>query len=252
MVHGIEIFREYFKEHAHQYVLIGGTACDILMDDLGSSFRATKDLDVVLIIESFDAKFSEQLWKFINDGGYEHREKETSRNQFYRFIKPKNSSFPKQIELFCKLPDVIELGLNQRYTPLVVNDNIISLSAILLDDNYYDLLISRKKNLDELSLIDIETAIVFKIKAWLDNKAKRESGEKISSTDVNKHKNDVLRLLINISPSTKIQLTDAVKYDVVQFIEKIREEKPDLKSLGIKGTNLEDILKILKDGFLES
>jgi hypothetical protein len=137
MVHGIEIFREYFKEHAHQYVLIGGTACDILMDDLGSSFRATKDLDVVLIIESFDAKFSEQLWKFINDGGYEHREKETSRNQFYRFIKPKNSSFPKQIELFCKLPDVIELGLNQRYTPLVVNDNIISLSAILLESIKY-------------------------------------------------------------------------------------------------------------------
>ncbi len=50
MVHGIEVFREYFKEYSHQYVLIGGTACDILLDDLGSSFRATKDLDIVLII----------------------------------------------------------------------------------------------------------------------------------------------------------------------------------------------------------
>lgn len=251
MVHGIEIFREYFKEYTHQYVLIGGTACDILMDELGATFRATKDLDIVLIIESFDTKFSEQFWKFIDDGGYEHREKDVSKNQFYRFNKPKKLSFPKQIELFCRLPDVIELALNQRCTPIVVNDDIISLSAILLDDHYYDLLISRKRNLNHLSLIDIETVIVLKIKAWLDNRAKRVSGEKISSTDVNKHKNDVLRLLVNISPSTRVLLTDAVKYDVNQFVEKMREDKPDLKSLGIKDISLERILSLLKDVYLE-
>ncbi|MCR3955520.1 MAG: hypothetical protein NUK57_04430 [Gudongella sp.] len=50
MVHGLEKFKEYFKNHTSQYVFIGGTACDIIMDDLGATFRATKDLDMVLIL----------------------------------------------------------------------------------------------------------------------------------------------------------------------------------------------------------
>jgi predicted nucleotidyltransferase len=57
MVHGLEKFKEYFGDHTHQYVFIGGTACDILMDELGVPFRATKDLDIVLIIEALDSSF---------------------------------------------------------------------------------------------------------------------------------------------------------------------------------------------------
>ena len=46
MVHGLERFREYFKDFTSQYVFIGGTACDILMDELGAPiyrFRNPKD-----------------------------------------------------------------------------------------------------------------------------------------------------------------------------------------------------------------
>jgi hypothetical protein len=69
MVHGLEKFKEYFEDHTNQYVFIGGTACDILMDELGASFRATKDLDMVLIIEALDASFGESFWQFIVTGG---------------------------------------------------------------------------------------------------------------------------------------------------------------------------------------
>ena len=61
MVHGLKKFKEYFRDHTSQYVFIGGTACDILMDELGASFRASKDLDMVLIIEVLDASFGETL-----------------------------------------------------------------------------------------------------------------------------------------------------------------------------------------------
>jgi predicted nucleotidyltransferase len=54
MVHGLEKFKEYFGDYTNQYVFIGGTACDILMNELGVPFRATKDLDMVLIIEALD------------------------------------------------------------------------------------------------------------------------------------------------------------------------------------------------------
>ena len=44
MVHGLDKFKEYFEEYTNQYVFIGGTACDILMDELGAPFRVTIDL----------------------------------------------------------------------------------------------------------------------------------------------------------------------------------------------------------------
>ncbi len=34
MIKGIEIFRNYFEEYKDQYVLIGGAACDIIMEEI--------------------------------------------------------------------------------------------------------------------------------------------------------------------------------------------------------------------------
>lgn len=51
MVRGIETFREWFRGHEAQYAIIGGTACDLLMTEEGLDFRATKDIDLVLILE---------------------------------------------------------------------------------------------------------------------------------------------------------------------------------------------------------
>lgn len=250
MVHGLEKFREYFGDHTSQYVFIGGTACDILMDELGAPFRATKDLDMVLIIEALDSSFGETFWKFIEDGGYEHREKGTSENQFYRFTKPKNSSFPKMIELFSKIPNNFELSFDKGLTPIHIDDSIISLSAILLNDNYYDLLVKGKRNVDGYSLIEIEIVILFKIKAWLDMKDRKESGEDVDTKNLKKHKNDVFRLLANVSPTGRIEAAEEIQNDVIQFIELIKEDKPDLKNLGIRATSFDAMLEILGDIFL--
>ena len=133
MVHGLEKFKEYFEDHTNKYVFIGGTACDILMDELGASFRATKDLDIVLIIEVLDASFGETFWRFIEDGGYDHREKGTDKNQFYRFSNPKDKTFPKMVELFSKLPNEFDLAFDTGLTPIHIDESIVSLSAILLN-----------------------------------------------------------------------------------------------------------------------
>lgn len=42
MVMGMETFREAFKGYEDCYTIIGGTACDILMDKANLNFRATK------------------------------------------------------------------------------------------------------------------------------------------------------------------------------------------------------------------
>lgn len=46
----IDKFKEYFKNYKEQYTFIGGVACDIILGNLGEDFRATKDIDMVLIL----------------------------------------------------------------------------------------------------------------------------------------------------------------------------------------------------------
>ena len=58
MVGGLERFRDCFADHTPQYALIGGSACDLLMEQVGLSFRATKDLDIVLTAEALDSAFA--------------------------------------------------------------------------------------------------------------------------------------------------------------------------------------------------
>jgi hypothetical protein len=44
MVRGINIFKKYFEEYHDNYVIIGGTACDLIIDEAGFTPRATKDI----------------------------------------------------------------------------------------------------------------------------------------------------------------------------------------------------------------
>ena len=60
MVRGIESFRDWFHDYKDQYVIIGGTACDLLMREEGLDFRATKDIDMVLIIEISNADYEKE------------------------------------------------------------------------------------------------------------------------------------------------------------------------------------------------
>ena len=52
MVKGLDTFRNHFAGYEEQYVLIGGAACDIVFESNDASFRATRDLDMVLIVEA--------------------------------------------------------------------------------------------------------------------------------------------------------------------------------------------------------
>ena len=60
MVKGLDTFRRYFKGFEDQYVLIGGAACDIVFESNETTFRATRDLDIVLIVEALTPEFGEK------------------------------------------------------------------------------------------------------------------------------------------------------------------------------------------------
>ena len=85
MVKGLDVFEKYFKDHAGSYVIIGGTACDMIIEDAGFSPRATKDIDVILVVEAMTPEFVKQFWQFIQDGKYERNEKSADERKYYRF-----------------------------------------------------------------------------------------------------------------------------------------------------------------------
>lgn len=247
MVYGIEKFKEYFGDYTGQYVFIGGTACSILLDEIGSSFRATKDLDMVLLIEALDESFGAVFWEFIEDGGYEYKQKSTGNEQFYRFSKPREAGFPAMIELFSRKPEKIKLQFDSVLTPIHLSDSVASLSAVLLNDAYYELLLDGKSVIDGYSVLSIEYILLFKIRAWMDLSERKEEGDRIDSRDIKKHKNDIFRLLVNVSPSSTISVNDEINEDVDRFINRISNEKIDLKNLGIKTVSFIELLDRIRN-----
>lgn len=172
MVNGFTKFKERFKKFENQYVIIGGTACDLIMQNEELSFRATKDIDIVLIVESITAEFGEAFWDYIKEAGYEHLNKSNGNPQFYRFTAPKSKEYPYMIEIFSRNPDYIILGDDAILTPLPVDDEISSLSAILLNEAYYELLKTGQMLIDGIPVLSPTCLIPFKAKICLRDKRK--------------------------------------------------------------------------------
>mgnify|MGYP004517056241 FL=1 len=186
MVYGLEVFKDYFKGHEEQYVLIGGAACDIAFEEREQVFRKTRDLDMVLIIEVLTSEFGERFWEFIKAGKYRNKVTNKGKPQFYRFDKPEIDGYPRMIELFCR--EDFKLKENKGIASIHIDDSISSLSAILLDNDYYELLLDGRTIIDGMSVLRPEYLILFKAKAYLDLFNRRNNGEKVDSSNISKHK----------------------------------------------------------------
>lgn len=246
MVTGIKSFKEWFKGNEEQYTIIGGTACDILMTEDGLDFRATKDIDLVLIVEAVDKNFGMKFWEYVKQAGYEHCNKSTGTPQFYRFSHPSSKDYPSMIELFSRKSDIINLQENAVLTPLSIDDDISSLSAILLNDEYYEFLKQGRIVVDGVSVLKASYLIPFKAKAWIDLTYRKSLGEQVDSKNIKKHKNDVFRLTELIDPSDKINVSKGVYDDIQEFVKCMLTENVDVKQLGLVERNKEQILEEIR------
>ena len=250
MVTGLDSFMEWFKGSEEQHAIIGGTACDILMTEDGLDFRATKDIDLVLIIETVDANFGKKFWEYVKQAGYEHCNKSSGVPQFYRFSHPVSNQYPAMIELFTRKLDAIQLPEDAVLTPLPMDEDISSLSAILLDDDYYEFLKQGKVTVDGVTVLDAAYLISFKAKAWMDLTNRKAAGEHVDSKNIKKHKNDVFRLTELIDPTVKIMAPQGIYTDVQEFVQRMQNESVDLKQLGLIGRTKDRILDELKDLYM--
>ena len=98
-------------------------------------------------------------------GGYEVQEKSTGEKQFYRFQKPANADYPFMLELFSRQPDVLQVAEGSHLTPLPVEEDASSLSAILLDNDYYNFIRAGRQEIDGLPWVGAAQLVALKARA---------------------------------------------------------------------------------------
>ncbi len=219
MVKGIDIFRERFRGFPGSLVLIGGAACDEWFSRLGMSFRATRDLDIVLILEAVDEAFIFAMRAFIAEGGYEVRERsEGGPAILYRFSKPRDGRFPSMLEIFSRLPGGITLASDQTIVPIPVGEGPHSLSAILVDADYHALIRQQQESHDGIAYANATALIPLKAKAWLDLSTRKLRGESIDARDIAKHRADVFRLAATLRGDFVVELPQVIRADLTTFV----------------------------------
>ena len=235
MVEGLETFTKYFKGYEDCYILIGGTACDLWIENAGGEFRKTKDLDVIVVAGNVTVEFVKRLWAFYAEGGYTLAQKKSGDPAFFRFKNPKKGDFPYIVELFSRQDLESLVSADKRFTVIKTDKHVSSLSAILMDAEYYNLVITSRVSDDHLGIpvSPPPTLIALKMKAYLDLSERKEKGEEIDSDDIKKHRNDVFRLLATLKEDDRILLTDGIQFDGKTFIEKMGKlSAEEFKSIG--------------------
>ena len=195
MVVGLDKFREHFADHADHYALIGGTACSLIFNEVGIGLRQTNDIDMVLCVEVVNPSFWQSLKAFLESGGYQARERSNGRKEFYRFLNPTEQTYPAMLELFSRRSGDLEIPYYAELTVIKDPDETLSLSAILLEKDYYEALLASRRRIDEIHVLDESLLIPFKARAFVDLSQRKVTGDLTAKgSDIKKHRNDVFKL----------------------------------------------------------
>lgn len=243
MVVGLEKFKEYFKDFQDCYLIIGGTACDIILEEAEFTPRVTNDIDVILIIEAIDNKqgFIKRFWEFVKAGQYSVQQKDNEKRNCYRFRDPKTENFPQQVELFCRVPDVIDINDGAHLTPIPVEEGLSSLSAILLDEVYYNYTREQSKLTGDVHHANPEALICLKTFACLSKKDLKEKGHAIKTDDILEHKYDVFRLTLMLAPDNTFEVPESIKKDLQRFVDVVKNDLPDPAIFKANGFGTQDV-----------
>ena len=127
------------------------------------------------------------------------------------FRNPSKDGFPVQIELFSRVPDLIKADKDIHLIPIPTDEDLSSLSAILLEDDYYNYTISQSRVEDGIHYASPDSLICLKAKAFLDLTERKNNGESIDSRNIKKHKSDIFRLATLYSSEESIVVPDSLQ-----------------------------------------
>lgn len=255
---GLDKFREAFKEFSDNYVIIGGTACDITMTGTEVRPRATHDIDMIIVVERMTPQYGERFWQFIREAGYrpeksKAKEGESAKYEMFRFVDG-NPDFPEMIELLSRHPDVLGEPKGLTIEPLPIDGEQSSLSAIIMDDDYYQFTIEHSRLTDDIRHADSAALIALKARAYLNLIQDKQNGKHVNSKDIKKHRSDVLKNIV-IMTEDEILAPSSIVECVKEFVMSIRSNWEELanplaKSLDQTPEFVEALLEQLENLFV--
>ena len=220
--------------------LIGGFATVMLLDkQLEGHGKATYDIDLVLLTSS-SLKMAQQIKRYVVEGKYTIQKGKKDDFSYYRFSVPQVENFAKEIELFAVNDYNIILDKSQRIIPIDPEKGLYSLSAIMLDSEYFEMI---KNNIDDSNQVPCTNTlatIMLKISAFYDLKQRGDDKWK-------KHRRDILKLVLLLSGEERLELTGRMVEDVELFMEHLTTlDDKMIKNItsmsGIKQSNLYEAL----------
>jgi len=212
--------------------------------------RATEDIDMIVVAETLSDDFVRAFWQFIKDGGYKcgkrmRKNGEEPTYELYRFEEGKEG-FPIKIELLSRHPDVLGEPSGFHIEPIPAGEYLSSLSAIIMDDDYYRLTLDHSVLEDGLHIADFKSLVCLKAKAYLNLMADREAGIHRNTKDIKKHRSDVLKLTAADPDPRAIVVGERIAKDIQEFVTKV--DVPELRQALKASINVDDILL---DGYLD-
>ncbi len=253
---GLDKFREYMSGFRSHYVVIGGVATVLTLQDKGLPARATKDVDMIIICQPESKFYMRRFWEFIKAGGYKlwkPDDEEGTHPCFYRFIKPDNKEFPVQVELFSKVPEYVEVPEDVHIVHIPMEGYTSSFSAIIMDEAYYDFAVGHSEIVGDIRILKPEALIVLKSVAFLENLRRKERGESVDQKDIDKHKKDVYRLAYVFDGSERFEVNDTIKERLRDFINEVEKSPIDGKNMmreyGIPAMLMPDFFELLRSIF---
>ncbi len=222
MVKGLPVFAQAFAEHQDQYVLIGGGAVYLHLENAGFNPRVTKDLDVVLTAHSINPDFVQHFWSFLSEGGYERGERGDGKPVRYRFQNPKNANYPAMLELLGR--PLGEPPEGQTIALMPTDEDLSDLSVILLGEDILHVVRTHRQVLDGASCLTPFGLILLKARAFLDLSGRREAGDKVQSSDIKKHRNDVFRMATLLASGHDFSAPEPTRGDLIRFLDRVEAD----------------------------
>lgn len=230
---GLEKFQEAFAEFSDNYVIIGGTACEITMTGTAVRPRATHDIDMIVVVEKMTPEFGTRFWRFVQEAGYRPEKRKTAEGEpvkyeLYRFVDGK-VGYPEMIEILSRHPDVLGEPKGFVIEPIPIDEGISSLSSIIMDDDFYYFTLEHSSIDRGVRHADSASLVALKARAYLNLLQDKADGRHVNSKDIKKHRSDVLKS-VAIMENEEVQAPDSIVDCIHEFVSSIRGDWQELGS----------------------
>ena len=250
MVEGLDKFRESLSSYSDNYIIIGGTACNVILEDAGTTPRVTHDIDMIVVVEQLTMDFVSAFWSFIHEGGYtiEKRRRKDGEPVYalYRFRRPSETGYPCQIELLARHSESLGEPREVRIEPIPMEDYQYSLSAIVLDDDLYRFVVGNSK-------MSLESLICLKARAYLNLLKERVVGKQVNSDDIKKHRRDIVLLVAARTETEPVSVPVSILETVKEFCQRMNTDESIsamMNALRIDREQIEVYLAALNEMFI--